>query len=195
MEKKREIRYTTGELMGAEKMSIALKVYQGLTDETDEKVKAKLIADAFEELEQRYPEVKDLATGVQLMQNSLLLQKEIKEVDSNLQLKIQEMDSNLHREMKEMDSNLRKEIQEVDSNLRKDIQEMNSNLRKEMKEMDSNLRKEMQQMDSNLQKEIQYSKIEMMEKMERQTKFFFAGFGGFATFLVAATGLMIKFLS
>ncbi len=58
-------------------MSIALKVYQGLTEETDEKVKAKLIADAFEELEQRYPEVKDLATGAQLTEKSLLLQKEI----------------------------------------------------------------------------------------------------------------------
>lgn len=95
--------------MGADKMSsVALKLYQGLTDAGEDKEKAKIFADAFEELEQHYPEVKDLATGAHLTEKSLLLQKEIKEIESNLQRDMREIESNLKLEM----SSLQKEMQE-----------------------------------------------------------------------------------
>ena len=70
--------------MGLQMSSIALKVYQGLTEDSDEKTKAKLLADAFEEIEKRTPQIKDLATGAQLTEKSLLLQKEMLEIEANV---------------------------------------------------------------------------------------------------------------
>ena len=116
--------------MGEKKMSsVSLKLYQGLTEAGEDREKAKIFANAFEELESRYPEVKDLATGALLTEKSLLLQKEIKEIESSLQKDIK----GLEFEIKEIDSNLRKDMKEMESNLQKDIK----GLEFEIKEIDS----------------------------------------------------------
>ncbi len=86
--------------------SVALKLYQGLTDCGEDKRKAKLFAEAFEEIEKRYPEVKDLATGAQLTEKSLLLQKEIKELDAKLSREIKELEVQIYK----IESNLNKSI-------------------------------------------------------------------------------------
>jgi hypothetical protein len=43
-------------------MSAALKLYTQLTEATDDKTRARLIADAFDALEARFPQITDLAT-------------------------------------------------------------------------------------------------------------------------------------
>ena len=58
-----------------------LKLYKQLTDVGESKEKAEVLANAFEELEKRYPEVTDLATKASVKESELRLQKEIKEVE------------------------------------------------------------------------------------------------------------------
>jgi len=62
-------------------MSItALHLYEQLTEATDEKAKAKIIAEAFGQLEEQYPNLRDVATQAQLRETELRLQKEVEGV-------------------------------------------------------------------------------------------------------------------
>jgi molecular chaperone GrpE (heat shock protein) len=62
-----------------------------LRDAPDDASRAKIIADAFEQLEDRYPNLKDMATQAHLRETELRLQKEIKEIEGRLQIEIREI--------------------------------------------------------------------------------------------------------
>jgi len=80
----------------------ALHLYEQLTEAPDERTKARIIAEAFGQLEERYPNLKDLATQGQVRESELRLQKEIRESELRLQ-----------KEIKEVEGKLRKEIESV----------------------------------------------------------------------------------
>ena len=106
----------------------ALHIYEQLTDAPDDKTRAWIIAEAIGQLEDRYPQLKEVATQPQLRETELRLQKEIKEVEANLQKEIQQT---------------RLEIKEVEANLQKDIQLT----RLEIKEVEARLSKEIHLLD------------------------------------------------
>ena len=94
-------------------MSVALKLYEQLTEAPDDKTRARLIAEAFEAVEERYPEIRDLATQGHVRESELRLQKEIKEVEAKLRKEIAETKI----EIKEVEGRLQKEIKEVEVRL------------------------------------------------------------------------------
>lgn len=65
-------------------MSAALDLYARLTETSDEKERARLIAEAFDALEARFPRINDLATQGHVRESELRLQKEINELEVNL---------------------------------------------------------------------------------------------------------------
>lgn len=106
-------------------MGAALKLYEELLDAGEDKRRAKLIAEAFEALEARYPDLRDVATHAHLRETELRLLREIeairletKEVEANLRKEIE----GVRLEMKEIEANLRTEMREIDANLRKEIE-------------------------------------------------------------------------
>ena len=72
---------------------VSLKILEALMQKnlTDED-KAKIIAEGFAELETRYPDLKNVATSIDLSETELRLTKEIKELDSKLSKDIKELD-------------------------------------------------------------------------------------------------------
>jgi len=87
-------------------MSAALELYAQLTEAPDEKTRARLIANAFDALEARFPHIGDLATQGDVRESELRLQKEIKEVEARMQeqlkgveLQIKQVEVNLHQAM------------------------------------------------------------------------------------------------
>ncbi len=72
-------------------MSVALRLYEQLSEAQDDKTRARLIAEAFAQLEDHYPPVKDLATQGQVRETELRLQKEIREVEARLRLEIEKV--------------------------------------------------------------------------------------------------------
>ena len=90
-------------------MGVALKLYEQLTDAGEDKARARLIAEAFEALESRYPQRSDVATQANLRETELRLQKEIKEVEGRLQKEIE----SVRLEIKEVEGKLRLEIEAV----------------------------------------------------------------------------------
>ena len=91
-------------------MSAALQLYEQLTEATDDKTRARLIAEAFDALETRFPQIADLATRGDVREGELRLQKEIKEVEARLQKEIKAVEFKIS----EVERGLRQEIKAVE---------------------------------------------------------------------------------
>ncbi|MDP2834181.1 MAG: DUF1640 domain-containing protein [Pseudomonadota bacterium] len=98
-------------------MGVALKLYEQLTEAGEDKERARLIAEAFEKLEERYPELRDMATQGHVRESELRLKIEIAEVEGRLRKEIVAVQI----EIKEVEGRLKIEIAEVEGRLRKDI--------------------------------------------------------------------------
>jgi DNA repair exonuclease SbcCD ATPase subunit len=101
-------------------MGYALKIYEAFREDGEEK--ARILAEAFEDLENRFPQILEIATKKDLADTELKLIKEIEEV---------------RKEIKEIELKLTKEIEEV----RLEVEEV----RKEIKELELKLTKEIEQ--------------------------------------------------
>ena len=74
-----------------------------LTTAPDERSRARVIAEAFEGLEDRYPHLPDLATQAHVRETELRLQKEIEQVRADLTLKIDQLRGDMLREGTDFD--------------------------------------------------------------------------------------------
>ena len=62
-----------------------------------------IIAEAIGQLEDRYPQLREVSTQPQLRETELSLQKEIKEVEAKLQKEIKEVEARLSKEINLLD--------------------------------------------------------------------------------------------
>ncbi len=90
-------------------MNSSVALYEALTSAPDDRARARVIAEAFERLEERYPHLPELATQGHVRESELRLQKEIKEVELRLQKEIE----HLRGEMRTAELTLLKEIEQV----------------------------------------------------------------------------------
>ncbi|NEV65194.1 DUF1640 domain-containing protein [Thiorhodococcus minor] len=72
-------------------MSSVVELYEALASAPDDRARARVIAEAFERLEERYPHLPDLATQQHLRETELRLQREIEAVRANLTLQIEQL--------------------------------------------------------------------------------------------------------
>ncbi|WP_217126979.1 hypothetical protein [Hydrogenophilus thiooxidans] len=97
-------------------MGVALQLYEQLTDAGEDKARARLIAEAFEALESRYPHLPDLVTTRQLSEAELRLLKEIELVRGEIkavELKLTKEIEDVRGEIKAVELKLTKEIEAV----------------------------------------------------------------------------------
>ncbi|GAB4365839.1 MAG: hypothetical protein Kow0060_23390 [Methylohalobius crimeensis] len=146
-------------------MTSVIQFYEQLSSAPDDKTRARLIAEAFERMEERYPEVRDLATQSGLNETELRLQKEIEIVRKE----IAEAEGRLAKEIE----TVRKEIVEIEARLAKEIEVV----RKEIVEAEGRLakeietvRKEIVEVEARLAKEIETVRKEVVEAEGRLTR-------------------------
>ncbi|MBK1725083.1 DUF1640 domain-containing protein [Thiocystis violacea] len=65
-------------------MMSSVALYEALTTAPDDRTRARVIAEAFERLEERYPHLPDLATQGHVREAELRLQKDIEQVRAEL---------------------------------------------------------------------------------------------------------------
>ena len=94
--------------------AVALHLYEKLNEAPDDKARSKAIVDAFSELEERYPNLREVATQRNLNETELRLQKEI----DKTRLEIKTVEANLQKEIEK----IRLEIKTVEANLQKEIE-------------------------------------------------------------------------
>ena len=121
--------------MAAPETSSIIDLYDSLLAAEDERARARIIANAFERLEDRYPELKDMVTGSGLRKTELRLQKDIEQI----RLRIEEVRAELSKDIEQVRADLSKDIEqvrlrieEVRSELSKDIEQVRTDLTKEI---------------------------------------------------------------
>ncbi len=95
-------------------MSAALQLYEQLTEAPDDKTRARLIAEAFDVLEARFPQINDLAIQGHVRESELRLQQGVEQVRG---------------ELRESELRLQKEIEQVRAELKLDIAQLRAELK------------------------------------------------------------------
>jgi hypothetical protein len=83
-------------------MGSVVELYEALASAPDERARARVIAGAFERLEERYPRLPDLVTHQQLRETELRLQKEIEQVRADLSVRIEQMRGEVKTEIEQL---------------------------------------------------------------------------------------------
>jgi hypothetical protein len=86
-------------------MTSVVELYEALTSAEDDRARAKVIAEAFERLEDRYPHLPELVTQGHLRETELRLQKEIEQVRLELE--------QVRGEIRATEGRLRLELEQV----------------------------------------------------------------------------------
>ncbi|MBN2886965.1 MAG: DUF1640 domain-containing protein [Chromatiaceae bacterium] len=97
-------------------MRSTIALYEALSSAPDERARAKIIAEAFEQLEERYPHLSELATQGHVRESELRLQKDIEQVRAELresELRLQKEIEQVRAELRESELRLLKEIEGV----------------------------------------------------------------------------------
>ena len=93
-----------------------IDVYEQLLSAPDDKTRARVIATAFERLEDRYPELKDLATATGVRETELRLLKEIE--------KIRQETQQIRADMHKFEQQIRADVLQTELRLQKEIAEV-----------------------------------------------------------------------
>jgi hypothetical protein len=97
-------------------MISSVALYEALTTAPDDRARARVIAEAFERLEERYPHLPELATQAHVRESELRLHKEIEQVRAELKLDIAQIRAEIEQvraALRESELRLLKEIEQV----------------------------------------------------------------------------------
>ncbi|EGV17061.1 coiled-coil domain-containing protein [Thiocapsa marina] len=105
-------------------MSSSVALYDALTSAPDDRARARVIAEAFERLEERYPHLPDLATQGHVRESELRLQKEIEQVRAGLR----ETELRLKKDIEQLRAELKADIEQLRAELKADIEQIRADL-------------------------------------------------------------------
>ena len=94
-------------------MISSVALYEALTTAPDDRARARVIAEAFERLEERYPHLPELATQAHVRESELRLQKEIEQVRAEIEqvrAGIERVRAELKRDIEQVRADLKLEI-------------------------------------------------------------------------------------
>lgn len=121
-------------------MGSVVELYEALASAPDERARARVIADAFERLEERYPHLPDLVTNQQLRETELRLQKEIELVRADLRVRIEQLRGEVKIEIEQLRGEVKTEIEQLRGEVKTQIEQ----LRGELRETELRLQKEIE---------------------------------------------------
>ena len=105
-----------------------IDVYEQLLSAPDDKTRARIIATAFERLEDRYPELKDLATATGVRETELRLLKEIEQIRQETQqirADMHKFEQQVRADMRQSEQQIRADMHQTELRLQKEIAEVN----------------------------------------------------------------------
>ena len=108
-------------------MSSSVALYEALTNAPDERARARVIAEAFERLEERYPHLPELATQGHVRESELRLQKEIEQIRAEIE--------QVRAELKLDIAQVRAEIEQVRAELKHDIEQLRAALQLDIEQV------------------------------------------------------------
>ena len=128
---------------GTNPIGTVVELYEALASAPDERARARLIAEAFERLDERYPHLPDLVTQQDLRETELRLLKEIEQLRGEVKTELEQ---------------LRGDIREVELRLQKEIEQLRGDIRK----VELRLQKEIAQVRRDLTLQIERSRNSLL---------------------------------
>ncbi|MBP6809469.1 MAG: coiled-coil domain-containing protein [Chromatiaceae bacterium] len=116
-------------------MGTVVELYEALASAPDDRARARLIAEAFERLEERYPHLPDLVTQQDLRETELRLLKEIEQLRGEVKTEIEQLRGEVKTEIEQLRGEVKTEIEQ----LRGDIREVELRLQKEIAQVRADL--------------------------------------------------------
>ena len=98
-------------------MSSSIAFYEQLLAAGDDRERARIIAEGFERLEDRYPELRDLATSTELGETRHVLQGQIRDTGSRLENHINDVETRLESRINDVETRLEGRINDVETRL------------------------------------------------------------------------------
>ena len=92
-------------------MSSVVELYEALVSAPDERARARLIVGAFEQLEDRYPHLPDLATQQHLRETELRLQREIEQIRADLVVQIEQLRGETRAQIEQLRGEVQTDIE------------------------------------------------------------------------------------
>jgi len=105
-------------------MGSVVELYEALASAPDERARARVIAAAFERLEERYPHLPDLVTNQQLRETELRLQKEIEQVRADLSLQIERLRGEVKTEIEQLRGDVKAEIEQLRGEIKTELERL-----------------------------------------------------------------------
>nr|VFK42772.1 MAG: hypothetical protein BECKTC1821E_GA0114239_10218 [Candidatus Kentron sp. TC] len=162
-------------------MGVGLKFYEQFIEAPDDKSRAWILAEAFDAIEHRYPEIKDLATGAVLRESELKLTKEIEVVrkeTKETELKIIEQVEASRQGIKDIELKLTREIKGTELRFTREIKGIELRFTKEIKDMELKLTKAIKDVEKEIEtvrKEIKDTEARLHQSIVNQTRWFLGG--------------------
>ncbi len=109
-------------------MPSVVELYEALASAPDDRARARVIAEAFEQLEDRYPHLPDLATQQHLRETELRLQREIEQVQANLTVQIEQLRGEVKTEIEQLRGEVKTEIEQLRGEVKTEIERSRNTL-------------------------------------------------------------------
>ena len=109
-------------------MGSVVALYEALASAQDERARARVIAEAFEQIDARYPHLPDLVTQHHLRESELRLQKEIEQVRADLTLEIEKVRTDLTLQIEQLRGEVKTEIEQLRGEVKTEIERSRNSL-------------------------------------------------------------------
>ncbi|UHD17243.1 DUF1640 domain-containing protein [Thiocapsa bogorovii] len=113
-------------------MSSVVELYEALASAPDDRTRARVIASAFERLEERYPHLPDLVTRQQLRETELRLQKEIEQVRADLLVRIEQLRGEVKTQIEQLRGEVKTEIEQSRGEVKTEIEQLRGEVKAEI---------------------------------------------------------------
>jgi len=109
-------------------MGTVVELYEALASAPDERARARVIAEAFERLEERYPHLPDLATRQHLRETELRLLKEIEQLRGEVKTDIEQLRGEVRTQIEQLRGEVRTQIEQLHGEVRTEIKRSRNTL-------------------------------------------------------------------
>jgi len=151
-------------------MGTVVELYEALASAPDERARARVIAEAFERLEERYPHLPDLATRQHLRETELRLLKEIEHLRGDVKVEIEQLRGEVKTEIEQLRGEVKTEIEQLRGEVKTDIEQLRGDIREvelRLKKEIEQLRGDIREVELRLQKEIAQVRGDLTLQIER----------------------------
>ena len=105
-------------------MGSVVELYEALASAPDDRARARVIAEAFEALDQHYPRLGDVATRQDLRETELRLMREIEQLRGEVKTDIEQLRGDVRTDIEQLRGDVKTDIEHLRGEVRTNIEQL-----------------------------------------------------------------------